>query len=122
MTRRSGAVNPRVGFALPWRSSKNLDGPTIGRTGSALPSGYACQEAAQDSDWEIEGEITKDYQRARLGDASTILPGVRGPLCASHPGACQALAGEAVRLGAELVCGVAEVRVQAGARPIGHIP
>jgi menaquinone-9 beta-reductase len=51
------------------------------------------------------------------GDASTILPGVRGPLCASHPQACQALAGEAVRLGAELVRGVREVRVQAGARP-----
>jgi 2-polyprenyl-6-methoxyphenol hydroxylase-like FAD-dependent oxidoreductase len=51
------------------------------------------------------------------GDASTILPGVRGPLCASHPQACHALAGEAVRLGAELVRGVREVRVQAGARP-----
>jgi menaquinone-9 beta-reductase len=51
------------------------------------------------------------------GDASAILPGVRGPLCASHPGACQALAGEAVRRGAELVRGVTEVRVQAGARP-----
>jgi len=50
-------------------------------------------------------------------DASTILPGVRGPLCASHPQACQALADEAVRLGAELVRGVGEVRVQAGARP-----
>jgi 2-polyprenyl-6-methoxyphenol hydroxylase-like FAD-dependent oxidoreductase len=51
------------------------------------------------------------------GDASTILPGVRGPLCASHPGACQALASEAMRLGAELVRGVTEVRIQAGARP-----
>jgi menaquinone-9 beta-reductase len=51
------------------------------------------------------------------GDASTILPGVLGPLCASHPQACQALAGEAVRLGVELVRGAIEVRVQAGARP-----
>jgi menaquinone-9 beta-reductase len=51
------------------------------------------------------------------GDRSTLLPGVRGPLCASHPGACQALAGEAVRLGAELVRGVADVRVRAGTRP-----
>jgi 2-polyprenyl-6-methoxyphenol hydroxylase-like FAD-dependent oxidoreductase len=50
-------------------------------------------------------------------DASTILPGVRGPPCASHPQVCQALAGEAVRLGAALVSGVGEVRVQAGARP-----
>jgi 2-polyprenyl-6-methoxyphenol hydroxylase-like FAD-dependent oxidoreductase len=54
---------------------------------------------------------------AAKGDASTILPGVRGPLCASHPQACQALAGEAVRLGAELVRGVGGVHVQAGARP-----
>jgi 2-polyprenyl-6-methoxyphenol hydroxylase-like FAD-dependent oxidoreductase len=50
-------------------------------------------------------------------DVSTILPEVRGPLCASHPEACQALADEAVRLGAELVCGVTEVSVQAGTRP-----
>ena len=54
---------------------------------------------------------------AAKGDASTILPGVRGPLCASHPQACQALADEAVRLGTKLVCGVTEVRVQAGIRP-----
>jgi menaquinone-9 beta-reductase len=50
-------------------------------------------------------------------DTSTILPGVRGPLCASHPRACQALADEAVRLGADLVRGCTGVRVQAGARP-----
>jgi 2-polyprenyl-6-methoxyphenol hydroxylase-like FAD-dependent oxidoreductase len=61
--------------------------------------------------------LTPSAAEAAKGDASTILPGVRGPLCASHPGACQALAGEAVRLGAELVRGVGEVRVQAGARP-----
>ena len=61
--------------------------------------------------------LTPSAAEAAKGDASTILPGVRGPLCASHPGACQALAGEAARLGAELVRGVGEVRVQAGARP-----
>ncbi len=54
---------------------------------------------------------------AAKGDASTIIPGVCGPLCASHPEACQALADEAVRLGAKLVRGVTEVRVQAGTRP-----
>ena len=54
---------------------------------------------------------------AAKGDASTILPGVRGLLCASHPQACQALADEAVRLGAKLVGGVTEVRVQVGTRP-----
>jgi menaquinone-9 beta-reductase len=51
------------------------------------------------------------------GDRSTLIPGVRGPLCASHPEACQALADEAVRLGAELVPGVTEVRIQAGVQP-----
>jgi 2-polyprenyl-6-methoxyphenol hydroxylase-like FAD-dependent oxidoreductase len=50
-------------------------------------------------------------------DTSTTLAGVQGPLCASHPGVCQALADEAVRLGADLVSGVTHLRVQAGARP-----
>jgi 2-polyprenyl-6-methoxyphenol hydroxylase-like FAD-dependent oxidoreductase len=50
-------------------------------------------------------------------DTSTILSGVRGPLCASHPRGCQALADEAVRLGADLVHGVTDVRVQTGTRP-----
>jgi menaquinone-9 beta-reductase len=50
-------------------------------------------------------------------DNSTFLRGVRGPLCASHPRSCQALADEAVRLGADLVRGVTGVRVQAGTRP-----
>ena len=61
--------------------------------------------------------VTPSAAEAAKGDASTILPGVRGPLCASHPQACQALADEAVRLGAKLAGGVAEVRVQAGTRP-----
>ena len=61
--------------------------------------------------------VAPSAAEAAKGDASTILPGVRGPLCASHPQACQALADEAVRLGAKLVGGVAEVRVQAGTRP-----
>src|SRR5580692_4741414 len=33
------------------------------------------------------------------GDISAIFPDVRGPLCASHPKACQALAQGAVRSG-----------------------
>jgi 2-polyprenyl-6-methoxyphenol hydroxylase-like FAD-dependent oxidoreductase len=61
--------------------------------------------------------VAPSAAEAAKGDASTILPGVRGPMCASHPQACQALADEAVRLGAKLVCGVTEVRVQAGTRP-----
>jgi menaquinone-9 beta-reductase len=50
-------------------------------------------------------------------DTSIIFPEVPGPLCASHPKTCQALAEDAVRSGAELVRGVAEVRVQTGRRP-----
>jgi menaquinone-9 beta-reductase len=50
-------------------------------------------------------------------DRSTIFPGVQGPLCASHPGACQALAEAAVRSAAEYVRDVAGVRVQTGKRP-----
>ena len=50
-------------------------------------------------------------------DRSTVFPDVRGPLCGCHPKTCQALAEDAVRSGAELLCGVAEVRVQAGTRP-----
>jgi len=61
--------------------------------------------------------VAPSAAQAAKGDASTILPGVRGPMCASHPQACQALADAAVRLGAKLVCGVTEVRVQAGTRP-----
>lgn len=55
---------------------------------------------------------------AARSDRSTFFPGVQGPLCASHPGACRALAEAAVRSGAEQVRAVAGVRVQAGKRPL----
>jgi len=54
---------------------------------------------------------------AAVRDMSTLLPGVAGALCASHPNACQALAEEAARSGAKVVSGVANVRVEAGTRP-----
>jgi 2-polyprenyl-6-methoxyphenol hydroxylase-like FAD-dependent oxidoreductase len=50
-------------------------------------------------------------------DSSTILAGVNGPLFASHPRSCQALADEASSHGAEVVRGVSEVRVKPGVRP-----
>jgi 2-polyprenyl-6-methoxyphenol hydroxylase-like FAD-dependent oxidoreductase len=50
-------------------------------------------------------------------DNSTFLPDVAGSLCASHPGSCQALAEAAVRAGAQLVRGAAEVQVRTGNRP-----
>ena len=50
-------------------------------------------------------------------DNSTFFPGVQGPLCASHPETCQALAEGAARSGAELVYGVAGIEVQTGKRP-----
>jgi menaquinone-9 beta-reductase len=61
--------------------------------------------------------LTPSAAETARGDRSTLLPDVRGPLCASHPEACQALADEAVRLGTKLVRGITEVRVQAGTRP-----
>jgi len=51
-------------------------------------------------------------------DNAGILPDVAGPLCASHPRSCQALADEAVQAGAQLVRGVDGVRVQTGKRPV----
>jgi len=50
-------------------------------------------------------------------DTSTYLPGVPGALCTSHPRACQALAEEATRAGAEIVRGVSNLRLTAGSRP-----
>jgi menaquinone-9 beta-reductase len=50
-------------------------------------------------------------------DNSAFFADVQGPLCASHPRSCQALAEEAMHSGAELVRGVTEVRVQTGRRP-----
>jgi len=50
-------------------------------------------------------------------DNSTFFPGVQGPLCAPHPEACQALADNAARSGAELAYGVAGIQVQTGKRP-----
>ena len=61
--------------------------------------------------------IEPSLAAASKQDNSTILPDVAGALCASHPGSCQALADEAVHAGAQLLRGVAEVRVQAGKRP-----
>ena len=61
--------------------------------------------------------IDPSLAAASKRDNSIILPGVAGPLCASHPKSCQALADEAVHMGVELVRGVAGVRVQTGKRP-----
>lgn len=61
--------------------------------------------------------LARSAAESAKSDRSTLLPGVRGPLCASHPEACQALADEAVRLGAKLVSGVTEGHVQPGTRP-----
>ena len=64
------------------------------------------------------GEQNESSAAERLkSDNSTILPGVNGPLFASHPRSCQALADEASSQGAEVVGGVSEVRVKQGARP-----
>ncbi len=58
---------------------------------------------------------------ASARDNSTFLPGVSGPVCASHPKSCHALADEAARAGVQIVRGVASVQVQTGDRPtIGY--
>jgi menaquinone-9 beta-reductase len=54
---------------------------------------------------------------AAVRDTSTLLPGVAGALCTSHPKACQALAEQATRAGADVVRGVSNVRLDAGTRP-----
>ncbi len=54
---------------------------------------------------------------AAARDLAGVLPGVEGALCASHPGACAALAAAAVQAGAEIVRGVSETLVEPGARP-----
>jgi 2-polyprenyl-6-methoxyphenol hydroxylase-like FAD-dependent oxidoreductase len=61
--------------------------------------------------------FTHSVAEMARGDRATLVPDVLGPLCASHPEACQALADEAVRQGAKLVGGVTGIRIQAGSRP-----
>jgi menaquinone-9 beta-reductase len=63
---------------------------------------------------ELVGPAAGEQPR---NDWSTIFPDVQGPLGASHPRTCQALAEEAVRSGTELVRGVADVQVRPGRRP-----
>lgn len=60
--------------------------------------------------------LAQSAAESAKGKVSAI-PDVPGSLGLSHAGACQALADEAVRLGAERVCGVTEVRVRPGTRP-----
>ena len=63
---------------------------------------------------ELAGPAAGEQPRT---DWSAIFPGVQGPLGASHPRTCQAVAEEAVRSGTELVRGVADVQVRTGTPP-----
>ncbi|HEY6295735.1 MAG TPA: FAD-dependent oxidoreductase [Streptosporangiaceae bacterium] len=77
-----------------------------------------CTHAA-DARYMVPYDELSDPSAAEQGksDGSVFFPGVQGPLCASHPGACQALADHAVRSGAEVVYGIAGIEVQTGQRP-----
>lgn len=59
--------------------------------------------------------IPPEAAEAAIQDTATLLPGVDGGLCASHPGACRALAQAAAEAGAEVLAGVG--RVQLDPRP-----
>lgn len=74
---------------------------------------------AVDARYHVAYDELVDPAAAEAGkrDASTIFPDVSGPLCASHPGACQALAESAGRSGVTVAAGAAEVRVRPGERP-----
>ena len=107
---RSYRDRVRGEYMAPWGvlESRALGLETVIRRGRAVDARYTVPYG------ELLAPSAAETAR---GDASNILPGVLGPLCASHPQACEALADEAVRLGTELVRGVTEVHVQAGARP-----
>jgi len=61
--------------------------------------------------------IPRDMAEAAVQDTASLLPGVDGGLCASHPAVCQALAEAAAQAGAEVIRGVGHVEVEGGRRP-----
>ncbi len=61
--------------------------------------------------------IDRDAAEAAVQDTATLLPGVEGGICASHPAVCRALAEAATQAGAEVVRGVGLVQIEAGRRP-----
>ena len=97
-------------YMAPWGvlEARALGLESVIRSTGALDARYA---VAFDElvDHSVAIEATRDN--------STFLPDVAGSLCASHPRSCQALAEEAVRAGAQLVSGAAEVQVRPGIRP-----
>jgi 2-polyprenyl-6-methoxyphenol hydroxylase-like FAD-dependent oxidoreductase len=63
-------------------------------------------------------ELTpREAAEAGVVDTATLLPGVEGGLCASHPATCAAVSEAASGAGAELIRGVGSVEVEAGRRP-----
>lgn len=62
--------------------------------------------------------IPREAAEAAVQDTASMLPGVEGGVCASHPAVCRELAEAAERAGAEVVRGVGQVEVEAGRRPL----
>lgn len=61
--------------------------------------------------------IPPGIAESAIQDTAGLVPEVEGGLCASHPAACQALAGAARCAGADVIAGVTAVRVTAGRSP-----
>jgi 2-polyprenyl-6-methoxyphenol hydroxylase-like FAD-dependent oxidoreductase len=61
--------------------------------------------------------IPREAAEGAVQDTASLLPGVDGGLCTSHPGACRALADAAAQAGAEVIRGVGHVEVEGGRRP-----
>lgn len=61
--------------------------------------------------------IPRKSAEAAAQDTASLLPGVEGGLCASHPAVCSALAEAAAQAGAEVIRGVDHVQIDVGSRP-----
>lgn len=68
--------------------------------------------------WSVPYDELREPEAAQAArhDMSAVLPDV-APLCASHPGACQALIEAAERAGARVFRGVDRVRITGGVEP-----
>ena len=65
-------------------------------------------------DENLPGEAAHPFAQ----DLSVLVPGVRGPLCLSHPAMCATLAAAAEAAGATILRGVESIDVSAGSPPV----
>jgi 2-polyprenyl-6-methoxyphenol hydroxylase-like FAD-dependent oxidoreductase len=67
--------------------------------------------------WSCHEEVPADESVAMAIDLTTLVPGVRGPLCIGHPALCELLVHLAAESGAKVARGVSDVRVAPGRSP-----